>query len=99
MNKYGVEYTGQIEIKKKKTKETLENKYGIKSPFQSQKSKETLIKHYKVSHPLKSKEIHNKVKNTCMNKYGVEYAFLKFKNASISKTNRIFSEELNNNNI
>lgn len=99
IKKYGVEYTGQINLKKEKTKRTLMFRYNIKSPFQSKKSRETLNKHYKVNHPLESKEIHEKVKNTCMRKYGVEYAFLKFNNAAISKTNKELSNLLNENNI
>lgn len=84
LQKYGVEYTGQIPEKIEKTHKTWLHNYGVDSVFKSQKIKqqslETCIKKYasedddinNITNIGQLKYIKDKIKNTCLQKYGVE---------------------------
>lgn len=84
LQKYGVEYTGQIPEKIEKTHKTYLEKYGVDSVFKVQKfrnqSLDTCIKKYasdkddinSIVNIGQLKYIKDKIKNTCLEKYGVE---------------------------
>ena len=84
LKKYGVEYTGQIPQKIEKTKNTFLEKYGVDSVFKVQKfrnqSLDTCIKKYasdeddinSIVNIGQLKYVKDKIKNTCLEKYGVE---------------------------
>ena len=84
LQKYGVEYTGQIPEKIEKTHKTCLEKYGVDSVFKVQKfrnqSLDTCIKKYasdkddinSIVNIGQLKYIKDKIKNTCLEKYGVE---------------------------
>ena len=84
LQKYGVEYTGQIPEKIEKTHKVCLEKYGVDSVFKVQKfrnqSLDTCIKKYasdeddinSIVNIGQLKYIKNKIKNTCLEKYGVE---------------------------
>ena len=64
------------EDEKKKREKTLLEKYGVTNPssleYVKEKKRKTYLKRYGVDSPLKSKEIHDKLKETNLEKYGVE---------------------------
>lgn len=84
LQKYGVEYTGQIPEKIEKTHKVCLEKYGVDSVFKVQKfrnqSLDTCIKKYasneddinSIVNIGQLKYIKDKIKNTCLKKYGVE---------------------------
>lgn len=84
LQKYGVEYTGQIPEKIEKTHKVCLEKYGVDSVFKVQKfrnqSLDTCIKKYasneddinSIVNIGQLKYIKDKIKNTCLEKYGVE---------------------------
>lgn len=84
LQKYGVEYTGQIPEKIEKTHKTCLEKYGVDSVFKVQKfrnqSLNTCIKKYasdkddinSIVNISQLKYVKDKIKNTCLEKYGVE---------------------------
>lgn len=84
LQKYGVEYTGQIPEKIEKTHKACLEKYGVDSVFKVQKfrnqSLDTCIKKYasneddinSIVNIGQLKYIKDKIKNTCLEKYGVE---------------------------
>lgn len=84
LQKYGVEYTGQIPEKIEKTHKTCLEKYGVDSVFKVQKfrnqSLDTCIKKYasdeddinSIVNIGQLKYVKDKMKNTCLEKYGVE---------------------------
>lgn len=84
LQKYGVEYTGQIPEKIEKTHKACLEKYGVGSVFKVQKfrnqSLDTCIKKYasneddinSIVNIGQLKYIKDKIKNTCLEKYGVE---------------------------
>ena len=84
LQKYGVEYTGQIPEKIEKTHKTCLEKYGVDSVFKVQKfrnqSLNTCIKKYasneddinSIVNIGQLKYVKDKMKNTCLEKYGVE---------------------------
>ena len=84
LQKYGVEYTGQIPEKIEKTHKTCLEKYGVDSVFKVQKfrnqSLDTCIKKYasneddinSIVNIGQLKYVKDKIKNTCLEKYGVE---------------------------
>lgn len=84
LKKYGVEYTGQIPEKIEKTHKACLEKYGVDSVFKVQKfrnqSLDTCIKKYasdeddinSIVNIGQLKYVKDKIKNTCLEKYGVE---------------------------
>ena len=84
LQRYGVEYTGQIPEKIEKTHKVCLEKYGVDSVFKVQKfrnqSLDTCIKKYasneddinSIVNIGQLKYIKDKIKNTCLEKYGVE---------------------------
>ena len=84
LQKYGVEYTGQIPEKIEKTHKACLEKYGVDSVFKVQKfrnqSLDTCIKKYasdeddinSIVNIGQLKYVKDKMKNTCLEKYGVE---------------------------
>lgn len=84
LQKYGVEYTGQIPEKIGKTHKACLEKYGVDSVFKVQKfrnqSLDTCIKKYasdeddinSIVNIGQLKYVKDKIKNTCLEKYGVE---------------------------
>lgn len=84
LQKYGVEYTGQIPEKIEKTHKACLEKYGVDSVFKVQKfrnqSLDTCIKKYasdkddinSIVNISQLKYVKDKIKNTCLEKYGVE---------------------------
>lgn len=84
LQKYGVEYTGQIPGKIEKTHKACLEKYGVDSVFKVQKfrnqSLDTCIKKYasneddinSIVNIGQLKYVKDKIKNTCLEKYGVE---------------------------
>ena len=84
LQKYGVEYTGQIPEKIEKTHKACLEKYGVDSVFKVQKfrnqSLDTCIKKYasdeddinSIVNIGQLKYVKEKIKNTCLEKYGVE---------------------------
>lgn len=84
LQKYGVEYTGQIPEKIEKTHKVCLEKYGVDSVFKVQKfrnqSLDTCIKKYasdeddinSIVNIGQLKYVKDKIKNTCLEKYGVE---------------------------
>lgn len=84
LQKYGVEYTGQIPEKIEKPHKACLEKYGVDSVFKVQKfrnqSLDTCIKKYasdeddinSIVNIGQLKYIKDKIKNTCLEKYGVE---------------------------
>ena len=84
LQRYGVEYTGQIPEKIEKTHKACLEKYGVDSVFKVQKfrnqSLDTCIKKYasneddinSIVNIGQLKYIKDKIKNTCLEKYGVE---------------------------
>lgn len=84
LQRYGVEYTGQIPEKIEKTHKACLEKYGVDSVFKVQKfrnqSLDTCIKKYasneddinSIVNISQLKYIKDKIKNTCLEKYGVE---------------------------
>ena len=84
LQKYGVEYTGQIPEKIEKTHKACLEKYGVDSVFKVQKfrnqSLDTCIKKYasdeddinSIVNIGQLKYVKDKIKNTCLEKYGVE---------------------------
>ena len=84
LQKYGVEYTGQIPEKIEKTHKACLEKYGVDSVFKVQKfrnqSLNTCIKKYasdkddinSIVNIGQLKYVKDKMKNTCLEKYGVE---------------------------
>lgn len=84
LQKYGIEYTGQIPEKIEKTHKTCLEKYGVDSVFKVQKfrnqSLDTCIKKYasneddinSIVNIGQLKYVKDKIKNTCLEKYGVE---------------------------
>lgn len=84
LQRYGVEYTGQIPEKIEKTHKTCLEKYGVDSVFKVQKfrnqSLDTCIKKYasdeddinSIVNIGQLKYVKDKIKNTCLEKYGVE---------------------------
>lgn len=84
LQRYGVEYTGQIPEKIEKTHKACLEKYGVDSVFKVQKfrnqSLDTCIKKYasneddinSIVNIGQLKYVKDKIKNTCLEKYGVE---------------------------
>ena len=84
LQRYGVEYTGQIPGKIEKTHKVCLEKYGVDSVFKVQKfrnqSLNTCIKKYasdkddinSIVNIGQLKYVKDKIKNTCLEKYGVE---------------------------
>ena len=84
LQRYGVEYTGQIPGKIEKTHKVCLEKYGVDSVFKVQKfrnqSLDTCIKKYasdeddinSIVNIGQLKYVKDKIKNTCLEKYGVE---------------------------
>ena len=84
LQRYGVEYTGQIPEKIEKTHKACLEKYGVDSVFKVQKFRnqalDTCIKKYasneddinSIVNIGQLKYIKDKIKNTCLEKYGVE---------------------------
>ena len=84
LQKYGVEYTGQIPEKIEKTHKACLEKYGVDSVFKVQgfrhQSSDTCIKKYasdeddinSIVNIGQLKYVKDKIKNTCLEKYGVE---------------------------
>lgn len=84
LQRYGVEYTGQIPEKIEKTHKVCLKKYGVDSVFKVQKfrnqSLNTCIKKYasdkddinSIVNIGQLKYVKDKMKNTCLEKYGVE---------------------------
>ena len=76
--RYGVSYVFQSEEFRKKSEATCEAKYGVKHPCQNpnilERQKQTFIENYG-THPMKTKEGVEKVKQTMMERHGVECAF------------------------
>lgn len=84
LQRYGVEYTGQIPEKIEKTHKVCLEKYGVDSVFKVQKfrnqSLNTCIKKYasdkddinSIVNIGQLKYVKDKMKNTCLEKYGVE---------------------------
>ena len=84
LQRYGVEYTGQIPEKIEKTHKVCLEKYGVDSVFKVQKfrnqSLDTCIKKYasneddinSIVNIGQLKYVKDKIKNTCLEKYGVE---------------------------
>ena len=64
--KYGVESTLQLPEVREKCIET------IKSPNVIHKREQTNLKRYGAKNPMQNKEVQNKVKKTCLDKYGAE---------------------------
>jgi len=77
LEKYGVEFTLQLDEIKEKGKITCLKKYGVEYSLQSKeirdKGKLTCLDKYGVEYPTQSSIIQNKTKQTCLQKYGVEY--------------------------
>ena len=64
---------------------TIEERYGYKHNFSMpsvlEKKRKTYMEHYGVDNPSKTKEVREKIKNTCLKKYGSWYSQTKeFKN-------------------
>ena len=80
LEKYGVEYIGQLEDTKEKMKQTCMERYGVdntlKVPEIRERQKETLMKNYNVTNPFLSPEIQLKSQETCLERYGVKYTCL-----------------------
>ena len=84
LQRYGVEYTGQIPEKIEKTHKVCLEKYGVDSVFKVQKFRNqslyTCIKKYasdeddinSIVNIGQLKYVKDKIKNTCLEKYGVE---------------------------
>lgn len=72
--KYGVDWSSQIDAVKQKVKETNVEKYGVevssKNELVKQKARETCIKRYGGNSPMSSKEIIEKAKQTSIQKFG-----------------------------
>lgn len=103
----GKEFIGQgkvcsIECRSKKTKETNLKRYGghPNSRKEAQeKRKKTCLERYGVDHPLKTKRVQEEIQKTCLEKYGVPYKCMLNHIEMISKTNKLLSEKLKENNI
>ena len=76
LEKYGVEWTTQLESQKEKSKQTMLKNYGVDSAMKSEelreKHKSSIKKHYGVEYAQQSDKIKTKTKETCLEKYGVE---------------------------
>ena len=87
LKKYGVEYSFQSENNKQKSKETFLKKYGADCAMHVPEIKEKVIKSIK----LTRKEVAEKAKKTCLEKYKCEkYLFVvdkteKYKNYIVEK--------------
>lgn len=84
-----------------KINDTLIRKYGSLENYRSAQqnlAKETYYKRFKVDNPFKSLEIQQKIKQTCLEKYGVEFACMipsnRSNGAKDSKPNLEFSNLL-----
>lgn len=111
--RYGKSTARSDEKIQNKIKRTCLRNFGVDNPSKSEeikiKKEKTYMKHFGKTHFMKSdtkikEEIKRKSKETCLRRYGVEYACLteNCQNANgytISKINKIFSETLNKNNI
>ena len=100
---YGTEYpTQNEEVKNKRIKTRLDNNDGVYwTEEMSRKVVETCLKRYGTTNASKSETVKSKIRETCMEKYGVPYGCM-VNSASpqrISKTNRRFSEYLSSNGI
>lgn len=97
---------GAYNERQKKSNETWINKYGSLENYrvyQQELARQTYIERYGTENPLSSKEIQEKIKNTCMERYGVEYACLangcRSSGSSNSKPNMEFMKLLEDNDI
>ena len=72
IRKYGVEYSGQAKEKKEKTIKTWLNKYGVDNPRKAECIKKKITQYFKDKN--KVNKIIEKRKQTCLEKYGVEYS-------------------------
>lgn len=72
IRKYGVEYSGQAKEKKEKTIKTWLNKYGVDNPRKAKCIKKKITQYFKDKN--KVNKIIEKRKQTCLEKYGVEYS-------------------------
>lgn len=100
---YGTENPNQNEdIKNKRIRTRLDNNDGTYwTEEMSRKVVETCLKRYGATNASKSETVKSKIRETCMEKYGVPYGCM-VNSASpqrISKTNRRFSEYLSSNEI
>ena len=73
LSKYGCEFTSQTSKMKEKSIETCLSKYGYKYANQSDSVKEKIRNTFNENKNKKLKEIKEKIKNTNMEKYGVEH--------------------------
>ena len=75
LEKYGIEWTTQLESTKQKHKETMLERYGVESPMQSEtiraKHKKSMKEHIGVEYAQQSSEVQKKTKETCLKKFGV----------------------------
>lgn len=76
LDKYGVEWTTQLDSQKEKSKQTCLEKYGTEHPMRSkeiqQKRNKSTLDHLGVEFATQSKEIQKKIKETNIEKYGVD---------------------------
>lgn len=72
LEKYGVEYSGQSKQKKEKSIKTWIMKYGVDNPRKAKFVKEKIYKYFQNKNRIKT--IIQKRKQTCLEKYGVEYS-------------------------
>lgn len=76
LERYGVEWTSQLESQKAKIKKTFLERYGVEHPMQlpeiRNKRNKSNLEHLGVEFPMQSKEIQAKIKNTNLKKYNVE---------------------------
>lgn len=82
------------ECKNRKTRKTLQAKYGINCPFQKEEFKEkarnTLMNSYGVANPMQLRENREKMQQTMIDKYGVAHALQlpEFQEKAISTTQK-----------
>lgn len=79
LEKYGVEFVGQVPEIKAKAKQTCLDRYGTTgimalSEFK-EKSKQTCLEKYGAEYYTQTDEYKERAKQTCLEKYGVEYTF------------------------
>jgi hypothetical protein len=78
LDKYGVEYSLQVQEFRDKGKQTCLEKYGVEhisqSEYHKEKVKQTCLDKYGVEYVSQFEEFKEKSKKTCLEKYGVEYS-------------------------
>lgn len=88
INKYGVINVFQLNDIKEKSKETKKKLYFDSNFINIEKRKKTNLKKYGCEEHLSNSEIREKIKNTCLDKYGVDciVKYKNIKNSQIKKT-------------